>query len=89
MKALMGGKRGKDRITVFICADMDGSKKMPLLVNEKSEKQRCLRHLKSLALMYRHNNWAWIICALFMELSTCLERKRTSKNQKILLFSDQ
>jgi hypothetical protein len=48
------GKRSKDRITLLVCADMAGSKKMPLLVNGKSEKSRCLKHVKSLALIYRH-----------------------------------
>lgn len=61
-----GGKMSKDRITVLVHADMDGSKNMPLLVNGKSEKPRCLKHVKSLALTYRHNNRAWITCALSM-----------------------
>jgi hypothetical protein len=81
-----GGKRSKDRITVLVCTNMDGSEKMPLLVNGKSEKLRCFKHVKPMPCTYRHNSSAWITSALFMEFLTCLERRMAAKNRKTLLF---
>jgi hypothetical protein len=53
-----GGKWSKDRITVLVCTNMDGSEKMPLLVTGKSEKPRCFKHVKSLPCTYKHNSSA-------------------------------
>jgi hypothetical protein len=86
VKAVIGGKRSKDSITVLVCTNMDGCEKVPLLVTGKSEKLRCFKHLKSMLCTYRRNSSAWITCVMFMELLTCLERQMAAKNQIILLF---
>jgi hypothetical protein len=39
-----GSKRSKDRISVLVGTDMDGSEKMPLLVIRKSQKPRCFNY---------------------------------------------
>ncbi|XP_022086316.1 tigger transposable element-derived protein 4-like [Acanthaster planci] len=42
-----GGKQSKERLTVMVCANMDDSEKMPLLVIGKSKKPRCFAKVKS------------------------------------------
>jgi hypothetical protein len=39
-----GRKRRKGTITVLMCANMDESEKMPLLIIGKQEKLRCFKH---------------------------------------------
>jgi hypothetical protein len=80
-----GGKRS----AVLVCANMDGSEKLPLQVIGKSEKPRCFKHVKSLPCTYRHNSIAWMTCALFVEFLTCLKRRMAAKNRKILPFVEQ
>jgi hypothetical protein len=59
--------RGKDRNTAFVCANMDGSEKMPLLVTGTSEKPRYFKNVKTLPCMYRHKSSTCITCVLFTE----------------------
>ena len=53
-----GGKRSKERLTVMVCANMDGSEKLPLLVIGKSKKPRCFANVKSLPTQYEANKTA-------------------------------
>jgi hypothetical protein len=75
---------GKDRNTAFVCANMDGSEKMPLLATGKSEKPRYFKHQKSLPCTYRHNSSTWITCVLLTESPECLEGGIAAQNWKIL-----
>jgi hypothetical protein len=52
--------KNQERIPVLVCANIDVSKNMPLLVNGKQEKQRYFKHVKSLLCKCKHNNSAWI-----------------------------
>ena len=47
-----GGKHSKDRITVLVGANADGSEKLPLLVIGKSKKPRCFKNVRSLPVNY-------------------------------------
>jgi hypothetical protein len=64
-----GDKRSKDRITVLVCASMDGSEKMPLVVTE-NQKTKLLQACEVPAMHYRHNSTTWMTWALCMELLT-------------------
>lgn len=55
-----GGKRSKQRLTVLLAANMDGSEKLPLLVIGKYRKPRCFKHVKNLPTTYRNNKTAWM-----------------------------
>jgi hypothetical protein len=55
IKYAFGGKRCIDRISVHIYTNMDGSKKIPLLLTGKLEKPRCSKHVKSLKYIWEHN----------------------------------
>ena len=45
---LFGRKKAKDRVTVLVCVNMDGSDKRPLLVMGKSNQPRCFRGIPTL-----------------------------------------
>jgi hypothetical protein len=50
-----GGKQSKERISVLVAANMDGSEKLKLLVIGKSQNPRCFKNVKRLPVEYRNN----------------------------------
>ncbi len=54
-----GGKK-KKRIPTLLCANMDGTKKKPLLIVGESKRPRCFpKDYKKLPVMYTHSQNAW------------------------------
>jgi hypothetical protein len=84
-----GIKVNKERITVLVCGNLDGTEKLPLLVIGKSKQPRCFRNTKLLPCTYRHNKTAWMTCEIFQEFLVSLDRRMASKSRKILLFVDR
>lgn len=58
------GKKSKDRLTVVVGANTDGSEKLPLLVIGKSAKPRCFKNAK-VPVNYTANKKAWMTSKLF------------------------
>ena len=58
-------KKSKERITVAVCANMDGSDKMQLLVIGKFQNPRCFKNVKSLPVQYFANRKAWMVLEIF------------------------
>jgi hypothetical protein len=56
-KAQSGGKKSKDRITIALTTNADGSEKIELWIISKSKNPRCFKHinLKLLWIQYRNN----------------------------------
>lgn len=54
-ETVSGGKHSKDRITVLVGANMDGSEKLPLLIIGKSQNPRCFKNVKSKPVQYEAN----------------------------------
>lgn len=52
------GKLSKVRITVLVCANMDGTEKRKLTVIGKSQKPRCFKNVKKLPVNYKANKKA-------------------------------
>lgn len=50
-----GGKRSKERLTVVLCANMDGTDKLKPLVIGKFANPRCFKSVKSLTVTYKSN----------------------------------
>ena len=48
-----GGKKSKERISLLVCSNMDGSEKLPLLVIQKFAKPRCLKLANLLPVQYK------------------------------------
>jgi hypothetical protein len=66
-KQTSGGKKSKDRITIALCANGDGSEKLNPWIIGRSKNPRCFKHInrKNLRIIYRHNKSKWmtgIIC---------------------------
>ncbi|XP_003739977.1 tigger transposable element-derived protein 4-like, partial [Galendromus occidentalis] len=63
----VGGKKSKERLTVMVAANMDGSEKLPLLVIGKSGKPRCFKHVKTLPTEYTFNRKAWMTSQVLID----------------------
>ncbi|UYV73153.1 hypothetical protein LAZ67_10001978 [Cordylochernes scorpioides] len=83
-----GGKLSKDRLTVLLACNMDGSQKLKPLIIGKSEKPRCFEGIKSLPTLYRSNKKSWMTTELFNEWLTSVNSDMKKQKRKILLFLD-
>ena len=83
-----GGKRSKERLTVLIAANMDGSEKLPLVVIGKSANPRCFKNVRRLPVIYRANKKAWMTADLYEEWLFGLDRKFTARKRKVLMVID-
>ncbi|GBO02410.1 Tigger transposable element-derived protein 4 [Araneus ventricosus] len=61
----VGGKLSKVRITILVCANMNGSEKQKLTVIGKSQKPRCFKNVKKLPKDYKSIKKAWMTSDLF------------------------
>lgn len=83
-----GGKNSKDRITLLLAVNMDGSEKLTPLLIGKFAKPRCFKNLKTLPMTYRSNRKAWMTSDLFNEWLQSLNEEMSNQKRKILLFID-
>lgn len=84
----VGGKMSKDRVTVFVCANMSGTEKRELLVVGKSRNPRCFKNLKKLPVKYRASKRAWMTADLF-EAEICnWDTELAKKGRRIALLLD-
>jgi hypothetical protein len=54
------GIHSKDRLTVLLCVNSDGSNKQVPIVIWKSSKPRCSKDVKNLPIKYHVNSKAWM-----------------------------
>jgi hypothetical protein len=68
-KRLSGRKKNKERLSVALCANSDGSHKLPPLVIGKYANPRCFKNINisNLPITYRSNAKAWMLTTLFQE----------------------
>lgn len=68
-KQLEGRKQNKERITIVICCNGDGSDKLPLWIIGKFLNPRCFKNINrdTLNCTYRANSNAWMTSLLFLE----------------------
>lgn len=83
-----GGKLSKERVTVLVAANADGSEKLPLLMLGKSPRPRCFKNIKRLPCEYKNQARAWMTGDLFVTWLKDLDQKMVKTNRKILLFVD-
>ena len=81
-----GGKQSKERITVLLCANMDGSEKIPCLVVGKFGKPRCFKGTKQLPVQYEFNRKSWMTTTLFETWLRKLYRKFEFEGRRVCLF---
>lgn len=87
-KQLEGRKQDKERLTIVICCNEDGSEKIPLWIIGKYAKPRCFKNINmnSLDCEYRANKRAWMTGLLFEEYVRWLDEQMHGR--KILLVVD-
>jgi hypothetical protein len=89
---LSGRKKNKERLSIALCTNADGSHKLNPLVIGKYAKPRCFKNIKiqNLPIMYRNNAKAWMLAVLFQEWLKEFDYQmaRKYKNQRVLLLLD-
>lgn len=61
------GKQSKERMTIFVAANMTGNNKLPLLIIGKSENPRQIKTVRNLDFQYYFNQTAWMTEKIFFD----------------------
>lgn len=83
-----GQKKSKDRVTVLLCCNMDGSEKRRPLVIGKFANPRCFRNVTRLPVDYKSNSCAWMTSEIFCEWLLSFDRDMHMQRRKVLLVMD-
>ena len=84
----IGDKKSKDRLSILICTNMDGSEKEKLVVIGKFARPRCLKNVSHLPVTYLSNKKAWMTSSIFESWIKKLDNKMFAEGRKIILFVD-
>jgi hypothetical protein len=89
---LSGRKKNKERLSIALCANSDGSHKLDPLIIGKFKKPRCFTNvnLNNLSMTYRNNTKAWMLTTVFQDWLQEFDREIASKygDQRVLLLLD-
>jgi len=83
-----GGKLSKERVTVLLGANSDGSDKLPILVIGKYAKPRVFKNVKTLPLLYSANKKAWMTSSEWEKYVNCLEKKFKKESRHVVFIID-
>lgn len=83
-----GGNKSKERITLLVGANMDGSEKLPLLAIGKFASPRCFKGVQSLPVAYESNKKAWMNSELFTKWIKKLDGQFQKQNRQVLMIVD-
>ena len=83
-----GGKKSKERMTVAVCANMDGTEKLELLVIGKFQNPICFKNVKKLPVEYLANKKAWMTSDIFEDWLRKLDKKFAREGRKVLMLVD-
>jgi len=84
-----GGTKSKQRVTVLLGCNADGTEKLLPLVIDKYNKPHCFRNVKKLPTKCTANSNSWTSSATCEKFLVQLRHQTGAKNRKILLFIDQ
>ncbi|XP_019377766.1 PREDICTED: tigger transposable element-derived protein 4 [Gavialis gangeticus] len=82
------GKLSKERITVVVGTNMDGTEKLPLLVIGKNKNPHCFKDVKSLPVDYEANDMAWMTSEVFEQWMHKLDKKFQAQQRRVVIFID-
>ncbi|XP_072477369.1 tigger transposable element-derived protein 4 [Notamacropus eugenii] len=82
------GKLSKERITLVVGANMDGSEKLPLLIIGKNKNPHCFKNVKSLPVDYKANRMAWMTSEIFELWMQKLDEKFQAQKRRVVVFLD-
>lgn len=83
-----GGKHSKRRVTILLCANMDGTDKRPLLVIGRSKKPRCFKGNRRLPVSYTANLKSWMTRAIFSSWLQSFDADMRKANRSVCLLLD-
>ena len=88
--SVSGTKKSKERITIALCSNADGTDKLQPLVIAKSARPRCFPKTFDVqsVVQYYNNSKAWMTAAIFVDWLKRLERQMAVKKRYILLLLD-
>lgn len=84
----IGGKKSKERLTILLGSNMDGSEKLKPIVIGKSKNPRCFKRVKFLPVTYEANSKAWMTSEIWEKSIKQLDRQFSRKGRKIALVID-
>lgn len=84
----VGGKNSKDRLTVLVAANMDGSDKLEPVVIGRFSKPRCFSNVKKIPLPYYANRRSWMTSTIYESWLRKLDTKLCSQGRKIAMIVD-
>ena len=84
----VGIKKNKQRVTLLLGANADGSDRLRPLLIGKFAKSRCLKNVNSLPVTYKHSKKAWMTGEIWKEWLRSFDNKMESQQRKVLLFVD-
>ena len=89
-KPVAGCKRSKERITVALCANADGTVKIKPFVIAKSRRPHCFGKdfNPEVYVRYRNNKKAWMTGDMFSDWLVWLDRQMKSRDRKVILLVD-
>jgi hypothetical protein len=84
-----GAKKPKERISIMLCANADGTHKVKPLIIGKSLNPRCFKNFQpKLYCDYYANNKAWMINGILQEFLVSFNRRMKRENRHILMLMD-
>ena len=86
-KQLEGKVQSKQRLSIAICCNADGSEKLEIWVIGKYQNPRCLKNINrnQLGVIYRANSNAWMTTFLFHEWIQWFDRKMFGRKVALIL----
>jgi hypothetical protein len=88
-EACTGGKKSRERLTVLLCCNAEGTEKLAPLVIGKFVKPRCFKNISTLPCKYTNNSNAWMTAKIFLDFLRQFDARMGSSNRKVLLFVDK
>ncbi|XP_007670010.1 tigger transposable element-derived protein 4 [Ornithorhynchus anatinus] len=82
------GKLNRERITLLVGTNMDGSERLPLLVIGKNKNPLCFKGIKSLPVEYEANRTAWLTSEVFERWMRRLDDKFQAQQRRVVIFVD-
>jgi hypothetical protein len=81
-----GRKNSKDRLTVLLCVNSDGSDKQVPIVIGKSPKPRCFKNVKNMPTKCRANGKAWMTTEIICSFLHSLDAQMGAQNRQIIFL---
>ena len=82
------GKKSKERITVRVACNSNGSEKLTLFVIGKNIKTTCFKNVKTLPVEYTANKKAWMVSTTIINWLLKSDKHFLRENRKVAIIID-